>query len=263
MSEGNVVVSEAMRLSFPLLRVARIEFARPERANSLRPSDLQSLLHHLASAEARADVHVLVVTGAGQTFSAGFDLDSLVERGRSGVAAEDIQADFEQLANRLEATRLVTLAALNGPTLGGATDIALACDLRIGSEHAAMAMPAARFGLPLYGSALRRYATRLGLAQAKWLVLTAATLDANAMLAAGFLSEVVPADSFEARTSALAEQLAAMPGVALSAMKQALNAAAAGWDGATAQRMHRVLVDAIDGPAIAARVADAISQRRS
>jgi len=255
--------TEAMRLSFPVPQVARIEFSRPDRANSLRPSDLLSLHRHLDAAEARPEVHVLVLSGAGRTFSAGFDLDSLVERGRNGTSAEDLQSDFERLTNRLEATRLITLAALNGPALGGATDIALACDLRIGSEHATMTMPAARFGLPLYMSALRRYATRLGLTQAKWLVLTGATLDASAMLAAGFLSEVVPADSFEARTSALAERLASMPGGPLSAMKHALNAIAAGCDDASAQRAHRTLVDAIDGPAIAARVADAISQRRS
>src|SRR5258706_1773439 len=174
---------EAMRLSFPLPQVARIEFARPDRANSLRPSDLLSLHRRLDAAEARPEVHVLVLTGAGRTFSAGFDLESLVERGRDGTRPDDLQCDFEQLTNRLEASRLITLAAVNGPALGGATDIALACDLRIGSEHATMAMPAARFGLPLYGSALRRYATRLGLTQAKWLVLTAATLDASAMLA--------------------------------------------------------------------------------
>lgn len=259
----NCMNNEAMRLSFPLPQVARIELSRPERANSLRPLDLLSLHRHLDAAEARPEVHVLVLSGAGHTFSAGFDLESLVERGRNGTAADDLQSDFERLTNRLEATRLITLAAVNGPALGGATDIALACDLRIGSEHATMTMPAARFGLPLYGGALRRYATRLGLAQAKWLVLTAATLDASEMLEAGFLSEVVPADAFEARTSALAEQLASMPGGPLSAMKHALNASVAGPDDAASRRAHRTLVDAIDGPAIAARVADAISQRRS
>jgi enoyl-CoA hydratase/carnithine racemase len=126
-----------------------------------------------------------------------------------------------------------------------------------------MTMPAARFGLPLYGSALRRFATRLGLTQAKWLVLTATSLDANAMLAAGFLSEVVPADSFEDRLSALAEQLASMPGGALCAIKQALNASTPGWDEGAAQRAHRTLVAAVDGDLIARRVSDAIAQRNS
>ena len=254
---------DAIRLSFPSPHVARIEFARPGRANSLRPEDLLSLHRRLDAAEARSEVHVLVLTGVGRTFSAGFDLESLVVRGRDGTGADELQCDFEEFTNRLEASRLITLAAVNGPVLGGATDIALACDLRIGSELATMAMPAARFGLPLYSSALRRYATRLGLTQAKWLVLTAATLDANAMLAAGFLSEVVSAEGLEAHTQALAERLAAMPGGPLSAMKHALNAMTSGADEATAHRAHRTLVDATDVRAIAARVADAISQRRS
>jgi enoyl-CoA hydratase len=257
------MTTESLRLSFPLQQVARIEFARPDRANSLRPSELEALHRCLDIAEARPEVHVLVITGAGRYFSAGFDLPSLVERTRGAASVEELQSDFEQVANRIEATRLITLAALNGPAVGGATDLALACDLRIGSELATMTMPAARFGLPLYGSALRRFATRLGLTQAKWLVLTAAALDSKAMLAAGFLSEVVPADRFEDRVSALAEQLASMPGGALSAMKQALNASTPGWDEPSAQRAHRTLVDAVDGDLIARRVADAIAQRNS
>ncbi|WP_258186945.1 enoyl-CoA hydratase/isomerase family protein [Variovorax sp. WS11] len=243
--------------------MARIEFARPDRANSLRPSELEALHRCLDVAEARPEVHVLVITGAGRYFSAGFDLASLVERTRGAVAAEQLQSDFERLANRIEATRLITLAAINGPAIGGATDLALACDLRIGSEHTAMTMPAASFGLPLYASALRRFATRLGLTQAKWLVLTAAPLDANAMLTAGFLSEVVAADRFEERVSALTGRLASMPGGTLSAMKRALNAASPGWDDSAAQRAHRTLVDAVDGDLIAKRIADAVAQRNS
>jgi enoyl-CoA hydratase len=257
------LTTETVRLSFPLRQVARIEFARPDRANSLRPSELKALHSCLDIAEARPEVHVLVITGAGRYFSAGFDLASLIERTRGQATAEELQSDFERVANRIEATRLITVAALNGPAIGGATDLALACDLRIGSDRATMTMPAARFGLPLYASALRRFATRLGLTQAKWLVLTAATLDANAMLAAGFLSEVVAAAGFEDRVSALAEQMASMPGGALSAMKQALNATTPGWHDVAALRAHRTLVDAVDGDLIARRVADAIAQRNS
>lgn len=257
------MTSETIGLSFPSPQVARIDFARPERANSLRPRELEALHHCLDVAEARPEVHVLVVTGVGRYFSAGFDLASLVERTGGAVGADEVQADFERVANRLEGTRLITLAAVNGPAIGGATDLALACDLRIGSEQATMTMPAARFGLALYASALRRFSTRLGLTQAKWLVLTAATLDANAMLAAGFLSEVVPVDSFEERIAELAARIASMPGDALSAMKQALNATAPGWDESAAQRAHCALVDAIDGDLIAARVTDAIAQRNS
>lgn len=257
------MTTESVRLSFPLRQVARIEFARPDRANSLRPLELEAMHHCLDLAEERPEVHVLVITGSGRYFSAGFDLSSLLERTRGGAAADELQTDFERLANRIEATRLITLAALNGPAIGGATDLALACDLRIGSEHASMTMPAARFGLPLYASALRRFATRLGLTQAKWLVLTATALDAHAMLATGFVTEVVAADGFENRVYALMEQLAAMPGGALSAMKRVLNEAPSRWSDETAQQAHRTLVDAVDGDVIAGRVADAMARRRS
>lgn len=255
--------TDTVRLSFPARQVARIEFARPDRANSLRPLDLEALHRCLDLAEERSDVHVLAITGAGRHFSAGFDLGSMLERARGEMAADELQADFERVVNRIEGTRLITLAALNGPAVGGATDLALACDLRIGSEHASMTMPAARFGLPLNASALRRYTTRLGLTQAKWLVLTASALDAKAMLAAGFVSEIVAVDRFEDRVDSLLAHLAAMPGGALSAMKQVLNATATQWSDEAAQRAHRMLVDAVDPGVIANGIADALAQRRS
>lgn len=255
--------TETIRLSFPLREVARIEFARPDRANSLRPLELEALHRCLDLAEERPEVHVLVIMGLGHYFSAGFDLSALLERARGGASAGALQADFERVANRLESTRLITMAALNGPVIGGATDLALACDLRIGSERTSMAMPAARFGLPLYASALRRFVSRLGLTQAKWLILTATELDADTMRATGFVTEVVAADRFESRVDALTEQLAAMPGGALSAMKAVLNGTPSAWSDEEAQRAHRTLVDAVDGEVIAGRVSHAMAQRRS
>lgn len=239
------------QLSRPQAYVARIEFARPNAANRIEPQDLEVLAAHLDACEADADLHVLVLAARGRHFSAGFDLRALEARVAAGGPAAAVgDAAFEAVADRLAASRLVTLAAIQGPVIGGATDLALACDLRLGSDAATMHMPAARFGLPLYASALQRYVDHFGLAQAKRLVLTAPTLDAREMLAIGMLTERCEPESLAARVDALASTVAAMPPGPLAAMKRALNAAAHGRAGE-----HRdALLAAYDGAAIVARV---------
>jgi len=123
----------------------------------------------------------------------------------------------------MENVRVPSICALNGSVYGGATDLALACDFRIGIEGMQMFMPAARLGLHYYRGGLRRYVTRLGLAAAKKLFLTAATIDAAEMLRIGYLSELVPAVQLAAAVDTLAEQLAANAPLAVSGMKRALN----------------------------------------
>lgn len=242
-------------LLFPAPGVARIELARPDKANRLDLDDLALLGSHLAAAEADPSVSVLVLAAQGRIFSAGFDLSSV---GRERGEGPDGGNRFESFANRLETTRLVTLAAINGPVIGGSTDLALACDLRLGSAGASMMMPAARYGIPLYAGALERYVSRLGVNQAKRLVFLGETIPAAEMLATGFLAEIVAEDALEARAASLAATLAALPAGPLAAMKQALTAAAAR---PVPAELRAALVAAYDAEAIRARIAAARPKR--
>ncbi|WP_158590538.1 enoyl-CoA hydratase/isomerase family protein [Noviherbaspirillum cavernae] len=249
-------------LSRPAEHVAFIELNRPANANRIQPDDLAELERLLDQCEVDEQVHVLILTGRGKYFSAGYDLRALA----SGVGVnqrshEGDDSAFEHVANRLESTRLITIAAINGPVIGGATDFALACDLRLGEESAYMLMPAARFGLPLYAGALQRYVSRLGLSHAKRLVFMAEKVPATDMLATGFLHEILPADALLARALAVGVDIAAMPSRPLAAMKQVLNAAAYGQGTAPDQRA--ALLAAYDGPAIAERAMAAQRQRAS
>jgi enoyl-CoA hydratase/carnithine racemase len=94
--------------------------------------------------------------------------------------------------------RPVTVAALEGNVYGGATDLALACDFRIGVEGMELRMPAAALGLHYYPSGMRRCVATLGLSAARRLFLTAEPLAATDLLALGYLDELVPAASLEA-----------------------------------------------------------------
>lgn len=246
-------------LTRPLPHVALIELQRPDAANRLQDDDLASLLAHLDAVEAEGEVHALVLASQGPHFCTGYDLRALVADLSTGDTSARGESAFEAVAERLAAIRVVTVVALQGAVMGGATDLALACDLRVGTVDAELQMPAARFGLPLYASALERYVSRLGLDQAKRLVLLAERIDAAEMKRIGFLHEIVPGAALRQRALDLAAAAAALPPGPLAAMKQVLNAAAAGQGTAIAQR--QALAEAYDPRRIAATIA-ALRERR-
>src|SRR6185437_6620540 len=127
-----------------------------------------------------------------------------------------------------------------GGVYGGSTDMALACDFRIGVDTCEMFMPAARLGLHYYKSGITRYVSRLGVDNAKKLFLTAEKIDAREMLRIGYLTAMLPAESFDQEVDRLATVLAGNAPLAMRGMKRAINEFARGeLDEAAADRRHR------------------------
>jgi len=215
----------------PILTIAEgkatIRLNRPSEHNRLEPDDLETLIEIYDRIANDVSVRALVITGTGKSFSSGFHIGALKERKEGTQKAYDPNA-FEKMVDKLEELRVPTIAALNGGVYGGSTDLALACDFRIGVETTRMFMPAARLGIVYYQSGLRRYVSRIGLNNAKRLFLTAEPVEAQELLAMGYLSEIVPASQLMTRVDALASQIAANAPLALAATKKALNDVAAG-----------------------------------
>lgn len=213
----------ARPMDTPLLEItgasATIWLRRPEQANRLEPQDLEVLARHIATVNAQPNVLVLRLASTGRYFCSGFDL---------GQMDPHKPQAFEELANALEDARPVTLALLQGGVYGGATDLALACDFRLGAVGIDMFMPAARLGLHFYPRGLQRYVSRLGLDQAKRLFLTAERIAAPQMHAIGFLTQLVAPEALMAEAEALTQRLAAMAPLALLGMKKHLNHIARG-----------------------------------
>jgi enoyl-CoA hydratase/carnithine racemase len=132
------------------------------------------------------------------------------------------------MVDRLEDLGVPTICRLNGGVYGGSTDLALACDFRIGVDSAEMFMPAARLGLHYYTSGIRRYVSRLGADNAKKLFLTAEKISAPEMLRIGYLTAMVPAEQLDAEVDRLATQLSANAPVAMHGMKRTINEIARG-----------------------------------
>jgi len=218
--------------SEPILTVsdgrAVVRLNRPREHNRLEPVDLTVLQDIFTRVEADGSIRVLVLTGTGRSFSSGFHLGALADRlTGNGGEGEDRDA-FERTVDRLEALRVPTIAALNGSVYGGATDLALACDFRIGVKGIRLLMPAARLGIVYYASGIRRYVTRLGVAAAKKLFMTARSIDAEEMLRIGYLDEIVAPEDLMTRVEEFTGTLAANAPLAVAGLKRAINEAASG-----------------------------------
>jgi enoyl-CoA hydratase len=230
--------------SAPVLEVdgarATIRLNRPKHLNRLQSDDLDALLKLFDRIESDSTIRVLVLTGTGRAFSAGYDLSSIAERAAGTAEEPSAGSAFEIVVNRLEDLVVPTICRLNGGVYGGATDLALACDFRIGIDACEMFMPAARLGLHYYTDGIKRYVSRLGADNAKRLFLTAEKIGAAEMLRIGYLTAMVPAEALDGEVDRLAAVLAGNAPVAMRGMKRAINEFARGrLDEAATERRHR------------------------
>src|SRR6266851_133579 len=211
---------------------ATIRLNRPRERNRIEPDDLAVLRQAFTRISQDPDIRVLVLTGSDQSFSSGYHVGAQVERRavpRFGFGKIDEAGDeFERTVDELEVLRVPTIAALNGSVYGGSTDLALACDFRVGVEGMRLLMPAARLGVVHFSSGIERYVTRLGVGAAKKLFLTAQPIEADEMLRIGYLDACVPATELMSRVDVLAATLASNAPLALAGLKRAINEIAAG-----------------------------------
>ena len=175
-------------------RSPRSACAGPPEHNRIDPDDVAVIRSYLDNGKLYPAARALVFTGTGETtFSSGYTVDAIVGR---------LDRNFEELLDVIERFPLPTICALNGSVYGGATDLALCCDFRLGVRGSRMFMPAARFGLHYYPGGLRRAVAALGTAQAKRIFLTAQTIDADEMLRIGFLTELLDRRELPGRVDA-------------------------------------------------------------
>lgn len=179
--------------------VLQIRLNRPDEHNRLDPADVDALSELLERVRIDPSIRAVLFTGTGErSFSSGYTLHAITS---------ELDQRFERMLDLLEDLPQITLVAFNGSVYGGATDLALCCDLRIGQPGMRMFMPAARFALHYYPGGLRRYVNKLGLSAASKLFLTGMTIDADEMLRIGFLNEVVSREVFSERVEAYLEAI--------------------------------------------------------
>ncbi|MGF6959737.1 enoyl-CoA hydratase [Paraburkholderia youngii] len=201
--------------------MATIALHRPDTHNRIEPDDVLIIQRYLTRLNHSPEVRVIVFASSGKSFSSGFDLTRLGKSAEAAAKASDNR--FESLCDEIENARAVTIAKLHAPVYGGATDLALSCDFRIGVQGMRMFMPAGRLGLHYYGHGIRRWVSRLGIGPAKKLFLTSRTIEAEEMLRIGYLDSLVAYDKIDAEVEAWVHDLLSMAPIPLASMKATLN----------------------------------------
>jgi len=191
---------------------------REEKLNALSSELERSLGAALESEEVRSSACV-ILTGGGRAFSAGADIGEFRDRTPEAVVA--YYRDTGGIYERVAALPQPTIAAVHGYCLGGGLELALATDLRIADRTAVFGFPEVSLGIVPSSGGTHRLVRLVGPGRAKELMLIGARLDADAAFAAGLVTEVV--DDVRERALELARQLAALPPLAVSLTKQAID----------------------------------------
>lgn len=205
-------------------RVGTVTLNRPDKLNAFFGTMRDEIAEALEGLAGREDVRVVVVTGRGRAFCAGADvayMADLLEREAWEEANLLVTAGRRVIRSILEMPKPV-IAALNGPAAGGGANLALACDLRIASERAAIGQTFNRIGLaPDWGGSW--IVPRLvGRGRAAELFFLAEMIGAEEAERIGLVNRVVPHDELESSVRDLALRLAAKPALPLALAKEAL-----------------------------------------
>lgn len=217
--------------------VAHIVLNRPAALNALNGEVRDELLVHLGSLLDRPDLSALVLEGAGRAFSSGADLKSGSgdEAPETWAARRHQSGRWNRVLDALEALPQVTVAKLRSHVIGGASLLAITCDIRIASDDLSVRIPEVAIGLPLTWGGLPRLAREVGLPTARHLVLTGQTMDAQTALRCGFVQDVVAVGDLDGAVDAVVAALTSMPPGALAISKAMLAAmgrdrlGSAGW----------------------------------
>ena len=226
----------------------RITLNRPEKLNAITPRMHKELSDALWEADGTADVHVIILRGAGRGFSAGYDISpldgqdahalGLAGEGRRGRREFDDDAWYLERDQRLRQALLdihkPTIAQVHGYCLAGGTDIALLCDLVVAAEDAVIGFPPVRN----QGSPVQHMWTYLAGPQwAKYLLLTGDQLSGTQAAEIGVALKAVPFERLEAEVEALADKMCRIdPGV-LASNKRIVNIALELMGSRTVQKM--------------------------
>jgi enoyl-CoA hydratase/carnithine racemase len=190
--------------------VAKITLNRPERLNAITREMEQELIESLADIHNDEDIKVLVLTGAGRAFCSGGDVsENMVEEYGGSVqkVSDTFHHVYQGIILQLFNLDIPTIGMINGAAVGLGFDLALACDIRIGSENAKFMVAFTKMGLTPAAGGAWLMPRVMGLAKAAEFIYTADLLEAEEALRLGVLNRLVPAASLEKETMALAGKI--------------------------------------------------------
>jgi len=235
--------------------VAVITINRPEARNAVNGAVSAGIAAAIDDLDARKDVRVLILTGAGGTFCAGMDLKGFLS-GDNPLAGG---RGFGGMTERPPAKPVI--AAVEGYALAGGFELALSCDLIVASEEAKFGLPEVTRGLAAGAGGLLKLHHRIPYHKAMEIVLTGERLPASELSAAGLISKVVPAGQALDAARELAGRVAANAPLAVVASKR-VRVESADWPAGEEHTRQGEIIGSIFGSADAMEGAIAFAEKR-
>lgn len=196
---------------------------RPDKMNALSFPTLLMLREAIESLRFDAAVRAVVVTGSGdKAFSAGADLKE--RAGMTPVQVKEFIRTIRDTFTSIEDLGKPVLAAVNGVALGGGTELALACDIRLAADTATLGLTETGLGIIPGAGGTQRLPRLVGKGKAKELIFTARKVSAAEAREIGLVEQVYPADRLLDEAVAMAQQIAQNGPVAVEQAKYAINA---------------------------------------
>ncbi len=207
-------------------RIGRMTLDQPAKLNPLGTAALREIAEAAAWFDTTG-ASIVIVTGAGRAFTAGFDLREFAGTTSDQATDGRTQADLGRLmAEAMDQMSALTIAAIKGPCVGGGVVLAATCDIRIAADDTVFSIPEVDLGIPLAWGGIPRLVREIGPAMTRELVLTCRPFDADEARSLGFVNRVVARADLEQVVDELAEQLAAKaPSVVRATKRQVAEAA--------------------------------------
>ena len=227
-------------LDHPAEAVARLRISNPERRNALDHEILEALAAALPDLDRGIEVRCVIVTGAGEVFSAGYDIAGIPEESFAADAEALVAHPFHAAMEAVSAHPYPVLAAINGHCLGGGLELAIRCDLRLCAMGAKLGMPPAKLGLVYGHTGLQKFIDVVGIARTKELFLTGNNLSAPRAMAIGLVHDTVHDAELDQAAVELASEVAANAPLSLTGNKHAIETLNS-YDRLTSQQEHELI----------------------
>ena len=205
--------------------ICTITLQRSNVLNAFNNALTDELAKALKEASRNKDVRVVVLTGSGRAFSSGQDLGDLKEKyipGHVPHLGEDLKKRYDPIVRTIHSMEKPVIASVNGVAAGAGCSLALACDMRIASEHASFIEVFVHVGLVPDSGSTWTLPRLIGFGRAMELCCTGRPVKAEEALAMGLVNQVVPHDELEEATNEMAKRLASLPAKAIALTKRLL-----------------------------------------
>jgi enoyl-CoA hydratase len=236
--------------------IAVITIDRPQARNAVNGEVARGIAAAVDEFDSRSDVSVLVLTGAGGTFSAGMDLKGFLSGDNPTVAGRGFAGIVEMPPSK------PVIAAVEGYALAGGFELVLSCDLVVASEEARFGLPEVRRGLVAGAGGLLRLPSRIPYHLAMEIALTGEHFTAARLAEAGLVNRIVPAGQALAGARELAEKVALGAPLALAASKRVI-VESADWPAAEAFARQSEIISPIFTSKDAMEGAIAFAEKRA